>query len=159
MAPYTVHHYSYVFLKSYLNSHPTFVIKLMFSNLFRSFIYVFAKENMRPYVVETVSICEETRIKFSSASGIYLGTTLSSTCFKSEYKRVFPLKRPLDRRFAPISVWNSSNWTSTSHWAVVFIFSATAYTYYHGHVKMDRTIKQNFPQKFLVSVMFVIMLL
>lgn len=62
------------------------------------------EEDIEPYVVETVSICEETRIKFSSASGKYLGVTLNSTCFKSEYKRVFPLKRPLDRRFAPISV-------------------------------------------------------
>ena len=62
------------------------------------------EEGIEPYVVETVSICEETRIKFSSASGKYLGVTLNSTCFKSEYKRVFPLKRPPDRRFAPISV-------------------------------------------------------
>lgn len=118
-----------------------------------------AKEDMKPYVVETVSICEETRIKFSSASGIYLGTTLNSTCFKSEYNRVFPLKRPLDRRFAPISVWNSSNWTSTSQWAVFFIFSATAYTYYHGHVKTESTTKQMIHKKYSASIMLLIMLL
>lgn len=88
------------------------------------------REKTEPYVVETVSIWEETRIKFSSASGKYLGTNLRITCLRSEYKIVFPLKRPPAKRFAPMSVWNSSSWTSTSQWAVFFIFSASAYTYY-----------------------------
>lgn len=105
------------------------------------------REKIEPYVVETVSIWEETRIKFSSASGKYLGTILSITCLRSEYKSVFPLKRPPAIQFAPISVWNSSSWTSTSQWAVFFIFSATAYTYYcMGMSKWIVQLKGNVPE-------------